>query len=120
MTVALWVVQILLAVMFLAAGAMKLAQPIAKLAGSMAWVEDFPPAAVRLIGGAEVLAAIGLVVPAALDVVPASTSAAAIGLVALMLGAAIVHARRKETSMIVVNLVLAALAAFVAWGHLTS
>lgn len=119
MTVALWVVQILLAVMFLAAGAMKLAQPIAKLAGSMAWVEDFPPAAVRLIGGAEVLAAIGLVVPAALDVVPASTPAAAIGLVGLMLGAAIVHARRKEASMIPVNLVLAVLAAFVALGHLT-
>jgi hypothetical protein len=83
----------------------------------MAWVEDFSPGTVKLIGALEVLAAIGLILPAALDVLPVLVPLAAIGLIALMLGAVITHARRKEASVIVVNLVLLALAAVVVWGR---
>ena len=63
------------------------------------------------------LGAIGLILPAALDIVPLLVPIAATGLALLMLGAAATHGRRKEPQMIVANLVLFALAAFVAWGR---
>jgi uncharacterized membrane protein YphA (DoxX/SURF4 family) len=116
----LWVVQGLLAAAFLAAGLMKATQPKEKLAADMAWVEDFSPGTVRLIGALEVLAAIGLILAAATGTAPVVTPIAAVGLVLLMAGAAATHARRKEPQMIGINLVLLALAAFVAWGRLGS
>jgi uncharacterized membrane protein YphA (DoxX/SURF4 family) len=117
MNVVLWVIAGVLAVAFLAAGATKLTQPKERLATSMGWVEDFSPGAVKLIGALEVLAAIGLVLPAALDIVPVLVPLAAVGLVALMIGAALTHARRKEFPMIAINVVLLVLAALVAWGR---
>ena len=118
MDVALWIVAGVLAAVFLAAGAMKLSQPRQKLADSgMPWVEDFSDGAVKAIGALEVLAAVGLILPAALDIVPVLVPIAATGLVLLMVGAAITHARRREPQGIAVNLVLLALAAFVAWGR---
>jgi uncharacterized membrane protein YphA (DoxX/SURF4 family) len=117
MNVVLWVIAGVLAVAFLAAGATKLTQPKEKLATSMGWVEDFSPGAVKLIGALEVLAAIGLVLPAALDIVPVLVPLAAVGLVALMIGAALTHARRKEFPLIAINVVLLVLAALVAWGR---
>jgi uncharacterized membrane protein YphA (DoxX/SURF4 family) len=117
MNVVLWVLAGVLAVAFLAAGVTKLTQPKAKLAATMAWVEDFSPATVKAIGALEVLAAIGLILPAALDVVPVLVPLAAVGLVALMAGAAITHARRKEFPMIAINLVLVVLAVVVVWGR---
>ena len=71
----------------------------------------------KLIGALEVLAAIGLILPAAFDVVPVLVPLAAVGLVALMIGAALTHARRREIPLIVVNLVLLALAVVVVWGR---
>jgi len=115
MNITLWIIAGLLAAAFLAAGAMKLAQPKAKLAESgMAWTEDFSDSQVKLIGLVEVLGAIGLILPAALDIAPILTPLAAAGLALTMLGATVVHARRGEKSSIPVTLVLAALAAFVA------
>ena len=115
MNVVLWIIAGLLAAAFAAAGLMKLAQPKAKLAESgMAWTEDFSEGQVKLIGLVEVLGAIGLILPAALDIAPILTPIAAAGLVLTMLGATVVHARRGEKSSIPVTLVLAALAAFVA------
>jgi uncharacterized membrane protein YphA (DoxX/SURF4 family) len=116
--VVLWIVAGLLAVAFLAAGLMKLTQPKKKLADSgMGWAEDFSDGAVKGIGALEVLGAAGLILPAALDIVPVLVPIAATGLALLMLGAAVTHARRKESTNIVVNIVLLALAAFVAWGR---
>lgn len=117
MNVVLWIIAGLLAVAFLGAGVTKLVQPREKLATTMGWVEDFSPGTVKLIGGLEVLAAIGLVLPAALDVLPVLVPLAAIGLVALMVGAAITHGRRREFPMIVANLVLLVLAVVVVWGR---
>ena len=118
MNLILWIAAAVLAVAFLAAGAMKLTQPKEKLAQSgMSWTEDFSPDAIKAIGALEVLAAIGLILPAALDVVPDLVPVAAVGLVVLMLGAVVTHLRRKESQMVVVNVVLIALAAFVAWGR---
>lgn len=117
METALWIVQILLAILFLLAGLMKLTQPIEKLGERMAWVKRFSPGIVRLIGGLEVLAAVGLVAPAVTGILPVLTPLAAVGLVAVMLGAIVTHARAGENQMIVGNLVLLALAAFVAYGR---
>jgi uncharacterized membrane protein YphA (DoxX/SURF4 family) len=118
MNVVLWIIAGLLAAAFLAAGAMKLIQPKEKLAAAgMGYVEDFSAGAVKAIGALEVLAAIGLILPAALDIVPVLVPMAALGLVLLMIGAAITHLRRGESQMIVINLVLLVLAAVVAWAR---
>jgi uncharacterized membrane protein YphA (DoxX/SURF4 family) len=118
MNIVLWVIAGLLAAAFLAAGTMKLIQPKETLTASgMAWAEDFSPGMIKTIGALEVLGAIGLIVPAALDIAPVLVPLAAVGLVLVMVGAAIAHARRKENQMIVINVVLLALAAVVAWGR---
>jgi uncharacterized membrane protein YphA (DoxX/SURF4 family) len=118
MNTALWIIAGLLAAVFLIAGLSKLAQPRAKLAASgQGWVEDFSDGRVKLIGALEVLAAIGLILPAVLGVAPFLVPVAASGLALLMLGAAVTHTRRKEATMVVVNIVLLVLAAFVAIGR---
>ncbi len=118
MNVVLWIIAGVLAAAFLAAGAMKIGQPRKKLADSgMPWVEDFSDGAVKGIGALEVLGAIGLILPAALDIAPVLVPIAATGLALLMGGAAITHARRREPQGIAVNAVLFVLAAVVAWGR---
>lgn len=118
MNVVLWIIAGLLALAFLGAGLMKLSQPKEKLATSgLAWTEDFSAGAVKGIGALEVLAGIGLILPAALGIVPVLTPLAAAGLVIVMVGAAVVHARRKEYQGIAINAVLLLLAAVVAWGR---
>ena len=102
MNVVLWILAAVLAAFFLAAGGMKLAQPKEKLAASpnMAWAHAFSPGALKAIGALEGLAAVG----------GGSNGG-------LLVGAAITHARRKEPSAVVTNVVLIALAAVVAWGR---
>jgi uncharacterized membrane protein YphA (DoxX/SURF4 family) len=118
MNVALWIIASVLAAAFLAAGTMKLTQPKEKLVEvGMGWAEDFSAGMVRTIGLLEVLAAAGLILPAALNIVPVLVPLAALGLVLVMLGAIITHARRHEPAPIVVNLVLLLLAALVVWGR---
>jgi uncharacterized membrane protein YphA (DoxX/SURF4 family) len=117
MNIALWITAGLLAVAFLASGAMKLIQPKEKLPASWGWVKDFSAGSIKAIGALEVLAAVGLILPAALDIAPVLVPLAAVGLVLLMVGAFIVHVRHREAQAIVVTLVLFALAVFVAWGR---
>ncbi|WP_043268707.1 DoxX family protein [Streptomyces sp. CT34] len=118
MNIVLWVIASVLAFAFLGAGLMKIGQPKEKLAASgMGWADDFPTGTIKAIGALEVVAAVGLILPTALGIAPALAPVAALGLVGLMLGAAITHGRRKEAQFVVVNLVLLALAAVVAWGR---
>lgn len=119
MNVALWSVATLLALVFLAVSAAKLAQSKEKLTASpnMAWATDFSPRAIRTIGFLEVLAATGLILPAAVDIAPDLVPLAASGLALTMFGAAILHSRRGEAQSVVVNVVLLALTVFVAWGR---
>ncbi|MDJ1135027.1 DoxX family protein [Streptomyces iconiensis] len=121
MNIALWSIAGLLAFAFLAGGAMMLAQPKEKLAASgMGFVEDFSSNTIKTIGALKVLAAVGLILPAALDIAPILVPLAAVGLVLLMVGAALTHLRRHEAPTIVANLALLALAALVAWGRFGS
>lgn len=118
MNVVLWIVAGVLALAFVAAGTMKLSRSKEQLASSgMPWVEDFSPGMVKLIGLLELLAGIGLILPAALDIVPVLVPLAALGLVLMMIGAAVVHVRRKELKTIAPSLVLLVLSAVVAWGR---
>jgi uncharacterized membrane protein YphA (DoxX/SURF4 family) len=118
MNIALWIAAGVLAVAFLAAGGLKLSQPREKMLERQRWVEDFSDAQVRTIGGLEVLGAIGVIVPGILKIVPILVPLAATGLAITMIGAIIVHARRGEAKeSLVANLVLLALAVFVAWGR---
>ena len=116
MNTAVWIAQGLLALAMLAGGGMKLAQSKQQLvaSGSMDWTEDFPEPQIKGIGTLEVLAALGLILPALLDIAPVLVGVAAVGVVLLMLGAAATHLRRKEGQMVPVNLVIAAIAVFIA------
>ncbi len=117
MSVVLWVLQGVLAVAFLMAGAMKLMRGREQLRESMGWVEDFSARTIKVIGLLEVLAAIGLVLPGLTGILPVLTPLAALGLVGLMLGAAVTHYRRHEPPMIAINAALGIVAAVVAWGR---
>ena len=81
MNTAVWIAQGLLALAMLAAGGMKLAQSKQQLmaSGSMDWTEDFPEPQIKGIGTLEVLAAVGLILPALLDLAPELVGVAAIG-----------------------------------------
>src|SRR5262245_22447428 len=119
MDIALWIIAGVLAAGFLASGTGKLFLPKEKLAErGLEYVEDFSAGTIKAIGTLEILAAVGLILPAALDIAPILVPLAATGLVLLMVGAAITHLRRHDKAQtVVVNLVLLALAAVVAWGR---
>ena len=86
MTYALWIVQGLLALVFLFAGGMKLVLPLEQLTGPV----PLPGLFVRFIGVAEMLGALGLILPGLLGIRPGLTPLAAVGLVIIMIGATVV------------------------------
>jgi hypothetical protein len=116
--IGLWVAQVLLALAFTSAGAMKLTQPIAVLAAKMVWPGAIPEGLVRFIGLSELLGGLGMILPAATRIKPALTPLAGIGLTTIMILAAVFHLSRGEAPMMPVNLALGGLAGFVAWGRL--
>src|SRR6266516_2777014 len=92
--VVIWVVQVLLAAAFLGAGTMKVSQPRQRLATNMGWVEDYSDTGVKTVGALEVLAGLGLIVPAAVH-----------------------HQRKGERQEIGINALLFILAVVVAWAR---
>jgi uncharacterized membrane protein YphA (DoxX/SURF4 family) len=116
MNVFLWILAGVLAALFLGAGGSKLAQSKEKLGQSanMKWTEDFSAGTLKLIGTAEVLGALGLILPGALDIAPILVPLAATGLAVIMVGAIITHVRRKEYPQVGVNAVILVLALVVA------
>jgi hypothetical protein len=118
MNIALWIVSSVLALAFGFAGASKLSQSRDALAKrGMAYVEELTDRQVKLIGTAEVLGAVGLIVPVGTGIAPVLTPLAAVGLALLMVGAMLTHRRRNEPQAMGANAVLFALAAFVAVGR---
>jgi hypothetical protein len=118
MNLTLWIIAAVLAVVFAGSGALKLIVPKDRLAeAGQDWVETVSPAAIRLLGTVEILGAIGLIVPALVHIAPVLVPLAALGLALVMVGAAVVHGRRKEIPNVAVNAVLFALALIVAWGR---
>ncbi|MEW2165334.1 DoxX family protein [Streptomyces sp. NPDC007084] len=116
MNIAAWIVSVLVAVMFLGAGAMKLRKSKKQILEDpkMGWAQDFSEPMIKFIGFAEVAGAIGIVLPWAVDVLPALSPIAGYGLAVLMVGAVIVHARRREFAAIPVGFLFTAAPLFVA------
>jgi uncharacterized membrane protein YphA (DoxX/SURF4 family) len=114
----LWMVQVLLALAFGAAGVMKLFQPIEALGAMMNWVTVSPEMLVRFIGLVELAGALGMILPAITRILPFLTPLAALGFAIIQVLAIGVHASLGETSMsLPINLVLLALSLFVLWGR---
>lgn len=117
LVIGLWAAQILLALVYGAAGAMKISQPIAVLAVQMSWVNVFPAFMVRFVALCELAGAIGLILPVLTGIRPRLTAYAGLGLTVLQVFAMIYHIAYGEFMVLPVNLVLLALAAFVFWGR---
>lgn len=116
MIVAYWIVAGLLALVYLAAGIMKVARPKEQLqAAGMAYVEDFGATSVKLTGLVEILGALGLILPALTGIAPWLTVVSAIGLVLVQVGAIVVHVRRGESSKLGINVGLLVLAGVAVW-----
>jgi len=111
--VALWIVQGLLAALFLVAGGAKLVMSADQMAGPV----ELPFWFLRFIGVTEVLGALGLVLPGLLRIRPGLTPLAAAGLVIIMIGATVVMWASGMVVVALMNVVVALLAAFVAYGR---
>ena len=118
MNILLWIVQVLLALMFLMAGGMKLVMPIEQLMAAGPPNQIVLPAMfLKFIGLCEVLGALGLVLPGVLKRQQYLTPLAAIGLLIIMIGAVVVTAMGPGGTFLITPLVLALLCAFVAYGR---
>ncbi len=115
MDVALWIIAGVLAAAFAGAGVMKLTSSKEDLLPKMPWVADVSEAQVRGVGAAELLGAIGLILPPVLDIAPVLAPLAAVGLTLTMVGAVVVHLRRGDgIAAAIPAVVLGGLSLFVA------
>jgi len=99
------------------AGFTKTFQPKEKLREQMAWVDDFSGINIKLLGVAEILGALGLVLPQITGILPWLTPVAAIGLTCIMIGATVGHASRSENPNRNVSLILSLFCAFIVYGR---
>jgi uncharacterized membrane protein YphA (DoxX/SURF4 family) len=118
MNILLWIIQVLLALLFLFAGGTKLVMSIEAMRamGSPNQVL-LPGLLIRFIGVCEVLGALGLILPGLLRIKPGLTPLAAAGLVTIMIGAVVVTVAGGEVAPALFPLVVGILAAFVAYGR---
>jgi hypothetical protein len=113
MIYALWIVQGLLAAVFLFTGGMKLVLPLEKMTGPV----PLPGLFIRFLGVAEILGAIGLILPGLLRIRPGLTPLAASGLVIIMIGATVITLVGGDVALALIPLVVGFLSAFVAYGR---
>lgn len=115
--ITLWTAQILLAVTMIWAAAMKLGKPIDELAMMWPWTGAVRSALVKFTGLIDLLGGLGLVLPGLLRIRPKLTVVAAVAIALLMIVASAFHIARGEASLIGVNVFVALLAVFIAWGR---
>lgn len=118
MNLVLWTLQGLMALLFLLSGSMKALRPLEEVSKRMAWANDVPAWFVRFIGIAEILGALGLILPAFTGILPWLTVAAAVSLVIVMLSAGVLHASRREFSSLGITVLLLALVLVIVVGRL--
>jgi uncharacterized membrane protein len=114
----LWILQLLLALAFVALGLLKLTRPRETLLRTLPWVEDFPQPVVKALGAVEVLGGLVLVIPAGLGFGGRLVPVAAIGLALVALGAVVTHVLRSERDRAAVPAVLLLGSVAVAAGRL--
>jgi len=117
LNVALWIVQLLLALTFVGTGLWKLSTPIVELAQLMPWMGQVLPNFLYLTAAADLAVGLGILLPSLLRIEPGLTVLAAYGGVGLMGCATAFHLFRGEPESTPFNLLLLALALFVAWGR---
>ena len=113
-----WLAQLLLAAAFLLVGYTHAFSPIAVAIARAPWAASLPVPLVRFLGVVELAGALGVILPAATRIQPRLTPLAAAGLATIMLLAMPFHLMRGEMKEIAINLVLGAVAAFVAWARM--
>ncbi len=113
MNIVLWIIQVLLALLFLLAGGTKLILPIAEMTKDI----HLPGLFLRFLGVAEVLGALGLILPGALRIKPGLTSLAAVGLIIILIGATVITATKGPIVGAILPFITALLLAFVAYGR---
>src|SRR5213083_1498119 len=113
MNVALWIVQGLLAALFLFAGGAKLVLPLDQMAGPVA----LPGWFLRFLGVAEVLGGLGLILPGLLRIRPGLTPLAAAGLVLVTVGATVYQLAAGEPGNAIFAVVIGLLCACVGYGR---
>ncbi len=113
MNVVLWIIQVLLALLFLFAGVTKLILPIEEMTKQM----PMPGMFLRFLGVAEVLGGLGLILPGLFRIKTWLTPLAAIGLMIIVIGATVVTLKIGGGAMALMPLVTAILCAFVAYGR---
>jgi hypothetical protein len=115
--VGFWVFGAGMGLAFAASGAIKLVVPKQRLAlrGS-GWVNDFSAGTVVFVGLTEIIGGLAMLLPAVFGI-PARLAATVgiAGVIVVMLGAAVIHARRREPGMIAMNLALLAVTALAIW-----
>ena len=119
MNLALWAITGLLALVALTGGITKVFVSKEKLAAAPggSWTKDAGVGFVKTLGVLELLAAVGLILPAVVDIAPVVVPVTAVCWIFLMVGAMVTHGRRGEAKFVVLNVVYLALAAFIAWGR---
>jgi len=117
MEFAIWIVAGIAALANIASGAMKVFA-YENYAKNAAYTQDFRPAFIRTIGGLEAVGGIGLILPQLTGILPWLTIVAGFGLAIIQAGAIVIHLRRKEYKVLLVNVILLVLPLFVALGWL--
>ena len=120
MNAVLWLLQIVLALAFLALGLLMVTRSRERLLRVAGWVEDFPEWVVTAIGVLELLGAVGVVLPGVLGVAGVLVPVAALGLVVLLIGAIVTHLLRGEQDEVGMPVALLIAAAVVAAGRLSA
>ena len=114
----LWVVQAVVAGIFIMSGAIKLFMPMELLAPKNPWVTQVPEWLTRLIGFSEIAGGIGLLLPSILRIEPRLSVYAAFSLAFVMLLAIAFHINRSEYAGLYVNVLLFVGAVYVGWNRL--
>jgi hypothetical protein len=119
MNLTLWIAAGLLAAIAMAGGISKTFIPKATLAAQHGgeWTQDASTGFIKTLGVLELLAAVGLILPAVLDVAPVMVPVTAVCWVALMAGAMTTHGRLGQSELVLLSTVYLALAVFIAWGR---
>lgn len=116
MNILLWILQVLLGIFFLGTGVNHFIVPPG-LPAPMAWMYDLPTSLHIFSGTAEILAGLGLILPGLTRIQTRLTPLAALGMVLVMVSAAVWHVTRGEFPNIFMNIILTGVAGFVAYGR---
>jgi uncharacterized membrane protein YphA (DoxX/SURF4 family) len=116
MNILLWILQVIFGVYFIFVGISHFIVPPG-LPAPVAWMYELPPWLHWFSGVAEILAGLGLILPGVTKIQPRLTIYAALGIVVLMIGAAVWYLTRGEPFNIVQNILIGAISAFIAYGR---